>query len=206
MQFNVPAANGSSLLRRLAKAGAEISDAARAKFSSLSCSSSKGSVHSPNGELLANTRRSNEYNRRSSPSEKIVSPQSTNSFSLVNDSGVSLGEDFLDLEDQKSAERDIILKLRQESAVMKTLHAEQIADMEGKLNRALRGTTYGDVSSETMLILFEKSLSGKRVISEEDYKEWEEWKANKKLALAIEDVNRELDQGLSSLLDTYEGE
>ena len=57
-----------------------------------------------------------------------------------------------------------------------------------------------------MLILFEKSLSGKRVISEEDYKEWEEWKANKKLTLAIEDVNRELDQGLSSLLDTYEGE
>ena len=89
---------------------------------------------------------------------------------------------------------------------MKTLHAEQLADMQGKLNRALRGTTYGDVSSETMLILFEKSLSGKRVISEEDYKEWEEWKANKKLTLAIEDVNRELDQGLSSLLDTYEGE
>ena len=206
MQINVPAANGSSLLRRLAKAGAEISDAARAKYSSLSCSSGKGSVHTPNGELLANPSRSNEYNRRSSPTEKIVSSQGTKSFSLVNDSGVSLGEDFLELEDQKSADRVLISKLRQESAVMKTLHAEQLADMQGKLNRALRGTTYGDVSSETMLILFEKSLSGKRVISEEDYKEWEEWKANKKLALAIEDVNRELDQGLSSLLDTYEGE
>ena len=148
----------------------------------------------------------NEYNRRSSPTEKIVSSQGTKSFSLVNDSGVSLGEDFLELEDQKSADRVLILKLRQESAVMKTLHAEQLADMEGKLNRALRGTTYGDVSSETMFLLFEKSLSGKRVISEEDYKEWEEWKVNKKLSLAFEDVNRELDQGLTSLLDSYEGE
>ena len=96
----------------------------------------------------------NEYNRRSSPTEKIVSSQGTKSFSLVNDSGVSLGEDFLELEDQKSADRKPNIKAAAGKCGHEDVTCRTTSRYGRKTKRALRGTTYGDVSSETMLLLF----------------------------------------------------
>ena len=86
---------------------------------------------------------------------------------------------------------------------MKVEHNRYSADMESKLNKALRGTTFGDVSSETTLILLEKSLKGKRIISEEDFTSWEAWKSGKKIKLAMEDVNKEITEGLMALGKDY---
>ena len=107
-------------------------------------------------------------------------------------SGVFLSDEAVDLRLQLLKEQDKNLNLRLEIGRVKSDHNISFLDMEAKLNKALLGTMFWDVSSETTLLLLEKSLVGKRIISEEDFNNWESWKAEKRIKLALEDVNSEM--------------
>ena len=124
-------------------------------------------------------------------------------MNISTDSGVHLPDETVELQAQLKREQNKNLNIMLEMERMKVEHNRYSADMESKLNKALRGTTFGEVSSETTLILLEKSLKGKRIISEEDFTSWEAWKSGKKIKLAMEDVNKEIKEGLTALGEDY---
>ena len=124
-------------------------------------------------------------------------------MNISTDSGVHLPDETVELQAQLKREQNKNLNIMLEMERMKVEHNRYSADMESKLNKALRGTTFGEVSSETTLILLEKSLKGKRIISEEDFTSWEAWKSGKKIKLAMEDVNKEITEGLMALGKDY---
>ena len=124
-------------------------------------------------------------------------------MNISTDSGVHLSDETVELQAQLMREQNKNLNIMLETERMKVEHTRYSADMESKLNKALRGTTFGDVSSETTLILLEKSLKGKRIISEEDFISWEAWKSGKRIKLAMEDVNKKITEGLTALGEDY---
>ena len=143
-------------------------------------------------------------NMESSPPRITAKWDSRNpNMNISTDSGVHLPDETVELQAQLKREQNKNLNIMLEMERMKVEHNRYSADMESKLNKALRGTTFGDVSSETTMILLEKSLKGKRIISEEDFTSWEAWKSGTKIKLAMEDVNKEIKEGLTALGEDY---
>ena len=108
---------------------------------------------------------------------------------VPNDSGFSF-EDFKDVPNpdcklQMCKEKEKNLALLNELTALKVTHEKHISVLDGRLNKALRGLVYGDVSSEVVLMMLEKKLRGKIIIKEEDYMQWKKYRSQRRLISSI---------------------
>ena len=95
----------------------------------------------------------------------------------MNDSGVGLGSDEVaSLQSALALDRAEIRRLIADKKSLLHAHASEIEELTRQLNIALRSRPCtSDVSSESVILLLERLLAGKRIVSEAQYQLFTQW-------------------------------
>ena len=91
-----------------------------------------------------------------------------------------------------------------DKAEMSENYLKEIDSLNRLLNAALRGTcSSGDMSSDGVLLMLGRKLSGFKLIKDTDYECHVKWFESRKLKESIESIGREAERGEAELLEFF---
>ena len=188
--FLEAAISGSSLIGDLEAEGVKVPPNLKARYPKSSTTNKRPLIPSPTPPT-----------KRRSVEIEVVHTDARNDSGFSTDDVEDVSSPDYKLQLCKEKEKNLILQ--NELTALKVSHEKKIAVLDGRLNKALRGSVYGDMSSEAVLMLLEKKLKGKVIIEEKDYMRWKQHINQKRLKSTILDIQAEVELGVSELNKIY---